>query len=824
MQTFLQDLRHALRLFRDSPGFTFTVIAVLTLGIGSNTAIFSVVNAVVLQPIPFDEPDRMVRLMNSNRGSGAVNGSSSPAKFMHWRAQTDALEDVTALRTRSLTYMVGGQPEQIRVNQVSEAFFRVFRTPFAQGRGFTPQDDLPGAPLTVVLDYDFWEERLAADPEILGKTLSLSGDSYTVIGIVGGAFDLREFGNPAVFVPFQLEPNTTDHVHYFQTWGRLRPGVTIEQAQERIEASAVAFRERFPDAIGENAGFTVRTVQESLVGPVAGRLLLILLGAVGFVLLIACANVANLLLVRGAGRSREIAIRVALGAGRGRIVRQLLTESVVLSLVGGLFGMVAGYLGIQALVRVSTAGLPRVGDEGSLLGMAWRVVTFTLVLSMVTGIVFGLVPALVSSRSDLSAAIKDAAGRSGGGVAKHKTRSALVVAELGLCVVLLVGAVLMIRTSLAISRVDPGFATENVLTMRTSMSDPRFVTSAGVEEVVRQTLERIEAIPGIASATATCCVPLQGTLTLRFDVVGRENDVSLTGSAAMLTSSGDYFETFEIAVVRGRAFNELDDAGAPAVAIINQAMADEYWPGSDPLADRLLIGAGDGRIGALTEGPTRQIVGVVSNVRGEGLADEPAPTMYVPHAQMPDAFNALVLASAPMAWVARTTVEPASVSTPIQEAVQQATGLPVTDVVSMGQIVEFSTLRQRLSTLLMSVFGASALLLATIGIYGLMAYNVQQRAQEIGIRMAMGADSGAVRAMVARQGVLLVGVGTVLGLLAAFFLANVVGALLFEVEAHDPVGFGGVTTVLGAIGLAAVAIPALRASRIDPVAALRGNG
>jgi predicted permease len=821
MSTLIQDLKHALKMFRESPGFTLTVVAALTLGIGANTAIFSVVNAIVLKPIPFPEPDRMVRLMNSNRETGGVGGNASPAKFMHWAAQEDVLVDVAASRINSLNYSAGDIPERINAAQVSEAYLRTIGAPFLEGRSFTPEEDLPGAPRTVVLSHAFWSDRLGADPAVLGRSLSLSGDPYTVIGITAESLDLREFGSPEIFVPFQLDPNTTDQGHYFGAVGRLRPGVTIEQAQERLEASADLYRERFPNAMGPNAGFTVRSLQESMVGPGARRTLWILLGAVAFVLLIACANVANLLLVRATGRRREIAIRAALGAGRGRILRQLLTESATLALVGGVFGLVVGFLGMRALLSVNTGGLPRLGDGGSLMGMDLRVVGFTLVLSLVTGIVFGLVPAVVTSRTDLNAVIKDSSSRSGSGFGQNKTRSALVVIELGLCVVLLVGAALMIRTSLALGRVDPGYTTENVLTMRTSLTGPQFQTSNGVEQTARAALERIRAIPGVEQATAACCVPLQGGYGLPFNVIGRENDGPFTGGGSILMSSSGYFETFEIPVLRGRDFTDLDDGTGPPVVIINQAMVDEFWPDSDPLADQMLIGGGSGNMRELALEPVRQIVGVVASVRAAGIAADPQPTMYIPQAQVPDALNALNVGITPMAWVVRTAVEPGTVSALIQEELRSATGLPVTDVETMEQIVSISTSRQRVNMLLMSVFGGAALLLAAIGVYGLMAYSVQQRTQEIGIRVAMGAEAGEVRAMVIRQGMVLVVVGLVVGLVGAYFLAQVLASVLYEVEPRDPAAFVAVVGVLAAIALAAVAIPAFRASRVDPIAALR---
>jgi len=825
MQTLIQDLKHALKMFRESPGFTLTVLAALTLGIGANTAIFSVFNAVVLKPVPFPEPDRLVRPMNLNRETGGVGGNSSPAKFMHWRAQSEVLEDVAAYRSNALNFTAGDVPERLRVNQVSEAYFRALRAPMYQGRTFEPSEDLPDAPKTVVLAYDFWTERLAGDPDVIGTTLSLSGDAYTVIGITAEGWDLREFGDPDLFVPFQLDPNTTDQGHYFATLGRLRPGVTLVQAQERLDASADEYRERFPNALGENAGFSVRTMQQAMVGPQARRTLWILMGAVGFVLLIACANVANLLLVRATGRRREIAIRAALGAGRRRILRQLMTESVLLAVVGGVLGLGVGFLGMRGLLSVNTAGLPRLGDGGTLMGMDWRVVSFTLALSVLTGVVFGLMPAVISSRIDLNAVIKDSSSRSGSGFGQNKTRSALVVVELGLCVVLLVGAALMIRTSMALGRVDPGYSVDNVIVMRTSLTGPRFQTSAGVEQFAREALVRVRAIPGVVEAVATCCVPLQGGYGLPFNIQGRPTDDGpFTGGGSILWSTAGYFETFDIPIVRGRSFTDQDDSGSPPVVIINQALADEHWEdGADPLADRLLIGGGAGNMRELAEEPVRQIVGIAADVRAAGIASDPNPTMYVPQAQMPDALNRLNLGISPMSWVVRTSVEPGTLSATIQEELRSSTALPVTDIETMEEIVSISTSRQRVNMLLMAVFGAAALLLAAIGIYGLMAYSVQQRTQEIGIRVAMGAEAGQVRTMVIRQGMVLAVVGLVVGLVAAYFLANVLASVLFEVEPRDPAVFVGVLGVLSAIALAAVTIPAVRASRVDPIAALRAD-
>ncbi len=480
MQTFQQDLKHALRMFRENPGFTATAIAALALGIGVNTAIFSVVNAVLLKPVPFPEPDNLVQPVNTLDGA-PFGPNTSPAKFMHWRAQSDIFEDVAGYDNTSLNYTNGDIPEVLTATHVSEAYFRVFGAPIAEGRTFAPDEDLPGAALTVVLSHDFWTQRLGGDPDIVGKSISLSGDAHTVIGIVGRGFDLREFGDPKLWVPLQLDPNATDQAHFFRVAARLKAGVTVAEAQARLAAAAAPYRERFPTALREGESFGVVSLQQALVGPDARNTLWVLLGAVTLVLLIACANVANLLLIRATGRRREIAIRAALGAGRGRIVRQLLAESALLSVAGGALGLVAGFVSMRALLTVNTAGLPRLGDAGSLLGMDWRIVTFTVALSLATGLLFGLVPAFVGSRADLNAVIKDSSSRSGSGFQQNKTRSVLVTLEIGLGVVLVIGAALLIRTSLALAQVDPGFNAANVLTLKTSLSGPRFVTTDSVD-------------------------------------------------------------------------------------------------------------------------------------------------------------------------------------------------------------------------------------------------------------------------------------------------------------------------------------------------------
>ena len=820
MNTIGKDIKHAWRGFRENTVFAVTAVLALTLGIGVNIAIFSVVNAVLLKPIPFDSPDTLVMPMNTN--DGAIAGpAASPGKYMHYRAQSDVLEHVTAFRSIALNFERGDVLESVQAHQVTADFFDAFRPPLLAGRVFKAEEDLPNAGRTVVLGEGFWRQRLGADPNIVGQSITLSGNPYTVVGIVARSFEFRDFGPGDMYVPFQFDPNTKDQGHYFLSAARLKPGVTLEQAQARLAASAASYREQFPAAMNPKSGFSALSYQETIVGQ-ARSSLYVALGAVGLVLLIACANVANLLLIRATGRRREMAMRVALGAGRWRIVRQLLTESVLLSLIGGVLGIVLGYVGMRVLLTVNTAGLPRLGEAGSLLGMDWRVVLFGLGLSILTGLLFGLIPALVASRADLNSVIKDSSGRSGSGFRQNKTRSVLVLVEVSLAVVLLVGAALLIRTSFALGSVDPGFQAKNVLTMRTSLSGPQYRTSAGVAQTARTALERIRQVPGVVAATMTCCVPLQGGYGLPFIIVGKPHEGPFTGGGAINFSASGYFDAFNIPVVRGRAFDDDRDTGnSPPVIIVNQAFVKQYFKDGDPIGERIHVGGGMANMPEIATEPIREIVGIVGDVRAGGIGNDPGPTMYMPLAQEPDALNALMQASGAMGWIVRTNVGTETVSGTVQNIVRQETGVPVTAVQGMDDIVSVSISRQRLNMLLMTIFGASALALAAIGIYGLMAYSVQQRTQEIGIRLALGALPARVRAGVISQGMVLVGIGVAVGTAAAFFLAKLLASVLFGVAAHDGFVFVGVPLVLGAAAFAAVAIAAQRASRVDPLDALR---
>jgi putative ABC transport system permease protein len=821
IEALVKDLKHSLRMFAQSPAFSIAAIAALTLGIGANTAIFSVVNAVLLRPVAVPDPDRVVVFMNvSPRGSGPA---ASPAKFAHYRQQTGIVQDVSAFNTGVLNYTGGSFPEQLRSGRVSADFFKLVGAPVLLGRTFTADEDTPHGPRVTVIGRRLWETRFSADPNLVGKSISLGGEPYTIVGVLDN-FDFREFGQPPqLWVLFQFDPNTTDQGHYFQALGRLKQGVTLEQANARMKASANDYRAKFPAAIGPQNYFGVQPIRDVIVRGNVKSSLLVYGGAVSFVLLIACANVANLLLVRATGRRREIAIRAAIGGSRGRIIRQLLTESVVLSVVGGLIGLFVGWAGIRGLLSINTAGLPRVGQNGDLVGLDWRVAGFTILVSLATGVLFGLIPALQSSKADLTTTLKESSGRSGTGFRQNKVRSVLVVVEVMLALVLLIGSALLVRTAVALGHVDPGFDTHNVLTLKMSLKGVQYEKAEAVEQVVRNGVEKLRSIPGVVTASATCCVPLQGGYGLPFRVVGRplaaDSQGPFHGGGGWMTISPGYFEVFKIPVRRGRTFNERDTSTSTPVVVINEAMAKQYWPKSDPLTDRLVIGKGVMREFA-AEGE-RQIVGVVADIKSNGLDSEPQPQMFIPQAQVPDLANALNVSLTPISWIVRTQVPPRSLSNAIQDQLRQSTGLPVSDVTSMDEIVSVSVSRQRFNMWVMSIFGGCALLLAAIGIYGLMAYSVEQRTQEIGIRLALGAQTAQVKNMVVAQGMTLAIIGVIVGLAAAFGLARLITAFLFGVTARDPVVFVGVPLLLTAVAFLAVWLPARRASLVDPIIALR---
>jgi len=818
MGSFLQDLKQSIRMFLNSPGFTVTAVLALALGVGANTAIFSLINTVLLKPVNFPDPERIVIFMNvSPQGSGF---GASPVKFNFFRSQTGVFQDVSAWTFGVANYKAGDLPEQIQETQASADFFSLYGATTVYGRTYTKDEDRPFGRDVAVLAYGFWQRRFGADPGVIGKSIVLSGTSHEIIGVVGPSLKIEVDQPPDVYVPFRLDPYSTNQGNYFQVAGRLKPGVTLASANEQLKAATEGFRKNYPNSLGPQGTFGVQPLQEVLVSGVR-TLLWVLLGAVGFVLLIACANVANLLLARATGRRREIAIRASMGAGRGRLVRQLLTESVVLSVTGGVLGLFLGFAGIRGILSVNPGNIPRVGLQGNAVSMDMRVVLFTLGLSVATGILFGLFPALQASRADLSSTIKESTGRGGTSFRHNKARSLLVVTETALALILLIGAALLLRTFTALRSVNPGFDSHNVLTLRMSLNEPRFAKTAAVEQLLRQGVERIKALPGVENAGVTCCVPLEGGIGLPFIIVGRPLQGASHGGGRYLFTTSGYLDVFKIPLLRGRTFTDQDGVGSPPVVIINQAMAKRFWPQGDPLADQLIIGRS---LGPEFNDNPRQIIGIVGDLRDNGLNNDPGPTMYVPHAQITDNMNAGVASLSPLAWVVRTRVEPHSLSTAIQKELSDVSGgLALAPIRTMDEIVSRSTANTDFNTLVLTIFAGTALLLAAIGIYGLMAYSVEQRTQEIGIRLALGAESGAVRNMVMLQGMRLALIGVVIGVGSAFGLTKLIASLLYGVRARDPLVFIGIPVLLSAVAFLAVWIPARRATRVSPVDALRSE-
>ncbi len=817
MSDILSDLRYSLRLLLSNPAFTITAIAALALGIGANTAIFTVVNTVLLRPLAYPDPDRMVQFLNTfPDGTG---NAASPVNFNAWKAQTSVFQDVTAYDFGGPGFnLTGAVPEQVHGLHVSEAYFRLYGAPVVLGRTFTTQEDSPNGGHVVVISYGFWQRKFGGNPHIIGTSISLSNEPYTVIGVLGKSF---ETDSPSdLWVPFQIDPNSTNFGHYFLVAGRLKPGISLAQSNAQLKIAADQYRRLHPEDMDPKSGFAVQPLRDSIVAG-SRKSLFVLIGAVGFVLLIACANVANLLLVRATGRKREFAIRAAMGATRVRIVRQLLTESIVLSITGGVLGLLLGYAGVRALLAVSPAGLPRIGENGSAITLDWRIFVFTLGVSLLTGILFGLFPAFSASRPDLNTTLKESSNRSGTGFRQSKMRSLLVVSEVSLALVLLIGASLLIRTFLALRHVNPGFDPHHVLTLKMALTGDLYKKTAGIAQVSRDGRERLNAIPGVEVSAFTCCLPLEGGYGLPFNIIGRPPDGKSpwNGGAGWISASPGYFSVFHIPILRGRDFTEQDTGSAPGVVLINQTMAKLYWPTGDPIGQQLLIGKG---VGPQFDEPARQIIGVVGNIRDAGLNNDPRPLMIIPSSQVPDGMTALNSDIGPMIWLVRTHGDPRQLTSAITEQLRQASGgFPVGRVRPMTEVVGRSTAREDFNMLLLTIFGASALILAAIGIYGLMAYSVQQRTQEMGIRMALGADRSRIRKLVVWNGMSLTLIGVVIGIGAALGLTRFIASFLFGVKSWDPVVFVTVPVILSAVALLAVWMPATRASRLDPQQALR---
>ncbi|HXB74290.1 MAG TPA: ABC transporter permease [Candidatus Acidoferrales bacterium] len=836
LETLWQDVRFGWRSLKRQPLLTVAVVATLAFGIGGMTAIFSVVNTVLLRPLSYPEPDRMVQFLVTGPWGWAP--AATIPKFKIWREQSDIFQDVAAYDSFFGVPVLSlgvdknggdkngdGKPEPIKAMRVTAGYFRLFGATVAPGRTFTEEECSPNGPQVVVLSSGVWRRRFSADPAIVGKVIRLNGQPYTVVGIMRPEFESDP--SPGVWVPFQFNPNSPEHTKlYFTVAGRLKPGITLSLARTRLSLAAERFFREFPDqaAAEPKGGFSAALLQEAMVGDVRSSLY-IFSGAVGFVLLIACANVASLLLARAMGRQRELAIRAAVGAGRGRLVRQLLTESLVLSLLGGALGLVFGAIAIRLLLNLNPGNLPRIGEFASAVTPDWRVLAFTAGVSLGTSILIGLGPALEGSLADLNARLRGGSGIVGNGtvVRKHKTLSLLVIGEVSIAVVLLIGAGLLVRTFVTMRSVNPGFDSKNVLAVTTSLSESRIRNVTTMTQLVRGVVERMRVLPGVVAAGAAWCVPLDFTCSAggRFSVAGQEPPGSAFSTGNAFSSgwssvSPAYFEVFRIPLLRGRFFAIQDDSASQPVVIVNEALARQFLATGDPLNNRLILGTGP------NQEPARQIVGVVQDTHDLDLRTSVRPTVYVPLSQVTDAAIAVRRENVPLAWIARTQDDPVMLSTAIQDAISQASGdLPITSVRTMREVVAGSSASEAFATLVLAIFGCSALALAAIGVYGLTAYSVQNRTREFGIRMALGAPAGNLQRSIIFEGLRLVAIGVLLGSIAALGLTRLIVHLLYRVQPWDPLVFLSAPVVLGAVALMAIWIPARHVTQVDPLTALR---
>jgi putative ABC transport system permease protein len=818
-ESLWQDVRFGARVLRKSPGYTIVAILTLVLGIGATTAIFTVVDRILLMPFAGPDSSRIVVLMNA---LGNQTGSViSIPKFMMWRDDMPMLEDASLYgfpgNTR-VNLLGGDQPEQYRGTQVSANTFSLWGIPFAKGRGFTAQEDTPGGPPVVVISNGMWRTQFGSDPNIIGRSIDLDSTDYTIVGVMAPIYtpDLN-FGD--VLLPLKADPASDNQGNFLIGAARLKPGVSLAQATAATKVFAEQFRRKYPTMMDPKSSFTLETALQAVVANISAALW-ILLGAVGLVLLIACANIASLMLARATLRRREISIRVALGAGRGRIIRQILTESMLVSLAGGAIGIWLGFFGVRLLFAVNPVTMPRLGEHAEALTLDWRILVFALGISILAGAIAGIVPAIKASKTDLAAAINESGARSGAGLRSHKTRSLLVVCETALAMVLLVGAALLIRSFHDSISVNPGFQPHNILTMNMSLTGKRFQTTAAIAEVVREGRQRLESVPGVEDSAAACCMPLEGGYGLPFNIEGQPPAKGpWNGGGNWRSISPGYFNVYRIPLLRGRVFSVQDTGSSELVVIISEKMAKQYWPKGNEIGARITIAKGLGP--QYAEGP-REIVGVVGDVRDNGLNADPQPTMYVPLSQVTDGMTALGSTLIPLQWMVRTRVAPYSLSQQIQEQLRIASGgVPVGTVQTMDEVESHSVAYQRFSTTLLSIFAAIALLLAAVGIYGVMAYSVQQRTQEIGIRMTLGASPENVRRMVVRQGMVLAGIGVVIGVAGGLALTRVMRSLLYGVKPWDPVMFALTAILLAVVALLACYMPARRASRVNPLVALR---
>jgi putative ABC transport system permease protein len=808
MNNLFKDLRYAVRLLMKSPAFTAVAVITLALGIGANTAIFTVVEAALLRSLPYKEPDRLVFVFEVNHQQGSRDREASYPDYLDWKQQANSFEEMAGYTSGGVTLTGADAPEQVRAASVTSNFFPALGIQTHLGRIFLEGEDRPEADRVVLLSHSLWQRRFGSDTEVLGRKLTLGGNSFTVIGVLPAHFKFAPVGEAEMWLPLRPGPMQVSrrYMHWLKVIGRLAPGVTFNQAQTELDTIARRMQEQDPQW-HSGAGIRIVASQEQIVGPVK-PILLVLLGAVGFVLLIACANVANLLLARSAARQKEFAVRMALGATRGRIFEQLLTESVVLAVAGGVLGIVLAGWGVDLLVAAIPASMLAFMPYLKGLGINFGVLGFTLAVSVLTGVVFGLAPAIQASKPDLNEALKEG-GRTGGGSARQSLRSLLVISEIALALVLLIGAGLMMRSVLGLLRADPGFNLDNLLTMQLSLPSSKYSEPEQRIAFHEQLYESIKTLPGVEGVAATSLLPLSGGGdTGSLLVIGKNMDPAQAPEVNVRTVSADYHTMMSIPLIRGRFFTDRDRLDTKMVVVINHQLARTVFPDQDPVGQRVTFGF-------LTGQPPLEIVGVVGDEKVVSLDVKATMVLYFPHLQGPDSTMALVV---------RTASEPGSLISAVEREVRALDeDLPVYSAMSMKELVSNSpsTFARRYPALLIGIFAAVALLLASVGIYGVISYAVTQRTHEIGVRMALGATSKDMLRLVVGQGLALTLIGVGMGLVGALALTRFLSSFLFGVGATDPATFAGVSVVLIAVTILACYIPARRAAKVDPMVALR---
>jgi len=806
METLIKDITYGIRTLIKSPGFTVVAVLALTLGIGANTAIFSVVNSVLLRPLPYSDPSRLMQLWEASASRGRKEIPASYPNFADWRDQNHVFEQVVAYTDWSFNLTGSGEPERIRSAIVSPAFFSILGINPIRGRVFLSGEDEKGKDLVVVISESLWQRRFNSDPNIVGRSLNLDDKSFVVLGVISRGVQAPLMSDEIeLWAPVSLASGATNRFgHYLNVIARLKPETTQQQAQADMDTIAGRLEQQYPES---NRGLSVRVVSlsEQIVGNFRTSLL-VMLGAVVFVLLIGTANVANMLLARAAARQKEMAIRTALGAGRWRIVRQLLTESTLLSLISGILGWLVAVWGIDLLVTLGPADLPRVKE----VNIDLRVLGFTLAVSVLTGVLFGLLPALQASRPNLNERLK-AGGRSAtSGLNRQRLRSFLVISEIALSLVLLVGAGLLIKSFLRLQAVNPGFNPSNVLTMQLDLSGPKYKTGAQVIAFHDQLLERLKQLPGVQYASARTSVPIASDASyayLRFNLEGRASDASDPPVAYYNGVSPDYFQTMMVPLLKGRGFSDRDVRGSPNVGIVNDTLARRYFSDGDAIGKRI----------SLEDNPKEEdwvtIVGVVGDTKPRELRSEPVAELYMPYKQQPERGMSLMIRYRDSSTGVAAAVR--------NEVLALDKDQPVYSIRTLDSVLSESVATPRFRTLLLGVFAGVALILAGVGIYGVISYAVSQRTQEIGIRMALGAQAADVLTLVIKGGMTLALIGVALGLAGAFALTRLMTTLLFGVRPTDVATFATVSVGLLIVALFACFIPARRATKVDPLVALR---